>query len=184
MPSKGEQCPHGKSACSIFDTYCWVDNALMLPRETRRIVRAINGLGTEAPERMAAEAAARLVHVALQLQSISVSASLAYRVAAVEALAGHLRPPRKFSPFMREWVPAYPDLESDLDLLYGEVRSGHVHAGAFLAREYADTGFTNSFLDPDEDQKYEIMGKVRHLTRLAIGKWLLSIPDPARNGEP
>jgi hypothetical protein len=100
---------------------------LSFPREARRILR----FAETAPERLrtAFDGCCRLYQLSNVLPHEFVSAKLALRVAAVEALTKATEKGDSFSAFMRARSPlvrSYPDL---LDVLYGKLRSGLFHAG-------------------------------------------------------
>lgn len=171
MPRKGDMCQLGRYACGIKDLPI-VDNLMTFPRETRGVLRAIGGESADPCTLKAFNAAARLTRVALELKQVAPSASLAYRVAAIEALAHHLQPSMSFSEFMRKWLPRGEAADSELNFLYGRIRSGHLHAGSFIAKEFDERAITDGFLDPELTSTYSVMAKVRFLTREAIANWL------------
>jgi hypothetical protein len=100
---------------------------LSLPRETRRVLR----FADTAPEpiRKAFDGCCRLYQLSNVLPHEFVSARLALRVAAAEAVAKVAEPSQSFAAFMRSRSPliqAHPEL---LDILYKDLRSGLFHAG-------------------------------------------------------
>lgn len=181
MPKKGELCRLGSFGCRIGE-FPIVDHRMTFPRETRSILRAVTVDTRDPSLRNGFNAAARLTRVALELMQVAPSASLAYRVAAVEALAHHLKPSLTFSEFMRKWLYNVGAVDPELEFLYGPVRSGHLHAGTFIAKEFDEPATADGFLDPESSSTHGVMARVRHLTRQAIANWMKAVLlDQSRN---
>jgi len=125
MPQKGEFCKLGKFYGSLSDRFRTAGDLISLPKETRRIFRLIQ----KNPQfGHAFDACARLYQLGLFMSRFSTSASLAYRVASIEAICKSTRTIDSPSAFIRKYsIGAIND--EFLDFLYGEIRSGHFHAG-------------------------------------------------------
>jgi hypothetical protein len=127
LPMRGE-CLGGQWVGRLNDR-CDGGRKLSLPRETRRVLRFADA----APEKIqrAFDGCCRLYQLSHVLPHEFVSAKLAYRVAAAEALAETSEGRGGFSGFMRDRSPLIRNHPELLDTLYGKVRSALFHAGQY-----------------------------------------------------
>jgi hypothetical protein len=176
MPSKGESCRPGRFLGSISDTDVASD-ALTLPTEARRILRAIDSAAPKV--RGAFDSAARLYQAAAVLGRYYPTAGLAYRVAAVEAASAGDSTAGHFAAFVRKHVSPRPDLEKQINYLYGVVRSAHFHAGAFPLGEFDRPAIFDLVTDPMAAERSIL--QCFKLVREAIITWVASLlpPQPA-----
>jgi hypothetical protein len=183
LPAKGEICKAGQWAGSLTSPFR-TPGLQSLPQEARRVLRAIDGAQPAIAESF--DRASRLYQVAAVLGRQFPSVSLAYQVAAVEALSKSDKSVNGFSEFMRKNVNSVADLDPVLNFLYGTARSGHFHAGEFPLGEYDLMAFPHGgFMDSDyvEDSHLRRVGFT--VTREAIVNWLIArLPPPqAEEGE-
>lgn len=126
MPNKEELCKLGKFNGSLADRFRLTAGDLVtLPEETRKIFRLIQD---NIQFRYAFDACARLYQLSLAISRYSISASLAYRVASIDAICNSIGTMKGPSDFIRRYAPETVNDEI-LDFLYGKVRSAHFHAG-------------------------------------------------------
>lgn len=170
MPGKAELCALGQYSGSLRDTHRVAGELLSLPPESRRILRGIES----ARPRLAAtfDHCARLYQVAAVVGSRFPSVGLAYRVAAVEAIAKGTKEYRSFSDAVRANVEDRPGLEEMLAFLYGSVRSAHFHSGEFPMGEFDLIPFFDPLMDPDVFERQGIQRQGYLVTREAIISWL------------
>jgi hypothetical protein len=103
------------------------------------------------------------------------SVSLAYRVAAVEAIVQGNPEFSGFSDFVRKNVWEEPYLEEALDFLYGKARSAHFHSGEFPGGEFDMWRFFDPFMDDEWVKKSELQRLGYELKRTAIVTWIRSV---------
>jgi len=174
MPEKGATCPAGRYAADLLSLYRSYGGALSLPRQTRRILRGLDGASVGISR--AFDGAARLYQVGLIIGSRFPSAGLAYRVAAVDALAQ--AEGKDFGSFVREYTQPYKGRDEGINRLYGEVRSAHFHGGDFPMGEFDRIPAMDALLGPDAMQQGWLGTLGFPLARAAIVGWLTKvIPD-------
>jgi hypothetical protein len=178
LPKKGALCGAGGWSGSLTSQHK-TTGLLSLPREARRVLRAIDA--TEPAITESFNAASRLYQVALVLEAQFPSVSLAYRVAAVEALSKADPSVNGFSEFMRKTVKSITDLNSILNFLYGTVRSGHFHAGEFPLGEHDRMEFPRAFMGSEYITKSNLRLTSFAVTREAIINWLVDRLPPEQN---
>lgn len=116
LPKKGVSCPAGVYQGSVSDNRGSVmGGRLVCPKETRKILRAVENGGPKDTD--AFDNCARLYQVALTVGSRFPSVSLAYQVAAVEAITTTDADYTGFSDFMRRNLPESDGLDKFLDWL-------------------------------------------------------------------
>lgn len=133
MPRKGELCEPGGFDWSLSQPRVPWFPEITLPSEAPKLFGKIADASPEIRTRL--DGCARLYHSALLIGGRLPSAGLAYRVAAVDALAPR-GPSRKqaLRSFVDEHVHTQggeADVIRLLEFLYGKVRSGHFHGGIF-----------------------------------------------------
>ena len=171
MPQKGELCHLGAFHGSLHDKYPLIFMQLItLPKQTRKIFRA---LAADIPFQQSVDACARLYQLSLLVRRYSASASLAYRVAAIDAACQTRAVRKTFSEFMREHLPPTSDVDDILEMLYGKVRSGHFHAGQAPLDEHGQVLF-HPFFTSDYVVQAEVADQGFYVTRQALVTWLLS----------
>jgi hypothetical protein len=192
MPKKGELCPLGQYQGSLTERYRVAGHLLSLPRQARMIMK-----GIDLAEPWVADAfdrGARLYQVASVVGTQFPSVGLAYRIAAVEAIARANPEMSSFSEFMRKYISSTAVVDELLEYMYGPVRSGHFHAGEFPMGEFSRMGFFDPLMDPEDAELTRIHFACFELTREAIVNWMVSFlpsgtsdddeppPDAAANG--
>lgn len=171
LPAKGELCKPGQWGTSLGNVRRSIE-LLSLPKEARRVFRAIDH---EAPPSVSEpfDKACRLYQVGAVLQNQFPSVSLAYRVAAVEALGKSEVPASGFSEFMRRNITSHPDIDIALNYLYGTVRSAHFHSGEFPLGEYDLFEVPRAFLSSEHTRNVQLRLRGFEITREAILNWLI-----------
>ena len=170
MPKKGKLFKSGNYS-GTFGLQ-WAGQFLSFPKETRKILRFLNKEKTQLAERF--DQSVRLYRIASLIFNISPSATLAYRVASIEALIQGNSKYKSFSDFMLKNVPPREDLKDILDYLYQNIRSAHFHGGQFPMGEYESTRYFNPFIDQEFVNRVSIQNVCLEITRKAIVNWLLT----------
>lgn len=171
MPAKGDLCRLGEFRGDLTRFPPFGDR-VYLPNDSRRILRGANT--KPHPIGDAFDRCARLYQVGLVAGRRFPSVSLAYTIAAAEAIAQADSSYRGFSDFIRKhWGRSDRDVASFLEYLYGKVRSAHFHQGEFPLGEFAPIRF-----DPLMDAKWVETSSL-HLAgfsavRAAIVDWCVS----------
>lgn len=174
MPKKEELCGLGRYEGSLEARYIVAGSLLSLPHKTRKILRGIDQIHPAMTE--AIDRCAQLYRVALVDRFPSVC--LAYRIAAVEALAKCSSEFKGFSDFVRKNVKSRSNLDNLLDVLYGSVRSAHFHGGEFPMGEYSIQRFFDPIMDSSLIDQSNLARLNNELTREAIITWLYkTIPE-------
>jgi hypothetical protein len=173
MPTKGELATPGRYEESLESLRPTWPPRLTLPQETRKILRALDSAPVEA--RDAFDRCARLYRVALVIERTFPSVGVAYRVAAVEALAKGSAARSSFADLIRRYTPEFPNKEPVIDNLYGYARSGHFHAGEFPAGEFNAKGAAGGLMSIQEMKAWDVRMQGRFVCRAAIINWLLQL---------
>jgi hypothetical protein len=169
MPTKGESCKLGEYSGSFFARYT-TGATITIPRETRAILRGI--AQTDSQVREAFDRGARLYQVSLVIGRQFPSVGLAYRVAAVEAIAKSLPKALDFSEFIRAYVQSDQQVEALIKTLYGSIRSAHFHGGQFPLGEFAATRWFDPLMDEAVFRQQELGMEGARLLRVAILRWV------------
>jgi hypothetical protein len=182
MPKKGTTERLGKRGRPILNPYGYAGETVTIPLEARAILRGLERLPANLRE--AFDKCARLYQVALIVGRQLPSVGLAYRVAAVDALAQGAGATRDFREFVRSNIDLDAGLETLLNTLYGEVRSAHFHGGAFPLGEFTPQRSFDPLMDQAWVRQQEIGYQGSHLLRSTVLAWLsrtLRVPlrDPA-----
>jgi len=168
MPKKGALCWLGAFGASITEEVQYAGHLITLPKETRVVFRALNeSVSFQRPF----DSCAKLFQLSIIFSQYSASAALAYKVAAVDALAQQTAY-KNFSKFMRAQLPGEEGLDDFLDLLYRDVRSAHFHGGA-KPLDLAPA-FMGDMLDRGRHQNFLVQLHSGSLLWKAISKWILS----------
>lgn len=126
MPEKGKMCRLGRFNGTLSDRFrLTAGNLITLPSETRRVFRLIQ---SDMQFGHAFDSCAKLYQLGLLISCYSISASLAYRVASIDALCKAIGTITGPSEFIRKYAHDVAN-EELLEFLYGKVRSGHFHSG-------------------------------------------------------
>jgi len=169
MPDKGEFCKLSKFSGSVADIYrLCAGDLITLPEETRKIFRLLQ---SNVQFGYAFDACARLYQLSLIISRHSISASLAYRVAAIEAICQSMGSINSPSEFIRKYSPDRVS-EEFLDFLYGKVRSGHFHAGSMPLDKNDSVPF-HPFFSADYLLQSHLTREGFFITRKAIAHWIL-----------
>ena len=173
MPSKSAVCELGKYEGEIRAYYRHVGKLISLPKETRRILRAVDNAHVSIKE--AFDRGARLNQVSLQCGRLFPTVGLAYRVATIEAICKTENSKSNFSAFMRKHVGTSDRIEILLEYLYGSVRSAHFHGGEFPTGEFSRHYDFDAFSDVNDFDRDSIHRECFQLMRKAIVSWMLSL---------
>lgn len=173
MPSKSAVCELGKYEGEIRANYRYMGKLISLPKETRRILKAVDNAHVSIKE--AFDRGARLNQVSLQCGRLFPSVGLAYRVATIEAICKTENSKSNFSGFMREHVGSSDRIEKLLEYLYGSVRSAHFHGGEFPTGEFSRHYHFDAFSDVNDFDRDSMHRECFQLTRRAIVSWMLSL---------
>jgi hypothetical protein len=176
MPEKSALCRPGKFGGPLGQRYPTAGNGLMLPEETRKILRAVDDAPLEIVE--AFDRCARLFQVALVCGRIYPSVGLAYRVAAVEAVVQTTGQFGSFSEFMQSYVAPRPNLKTIVDYLYSRVRSAHFHAGEFPAGEFERFFALDPLMDADFVMRSDLQRECYDVLREGIVRWIIALIPP------
>ncbi|MBQ0933673.1 hypothetical protein [Ideonella alba] len=176
MPEKGARCPLGAYTGSLAARYRVAGELQSLPREARKILRGVDRAAPGVAD--AFDRGARLYQVASVCGQQFPSVGLAYRVAAVEAMSAADPSCKGFSEFMRKYVTSLKDIDSLLDYLYGQARSGHFHAGSFPGGEFSRVNYFDPLMDMEKVERDSIHRTCYELTREAIVNWMQSVVPP------
>jgi hypothetical protein len=168
MPKKGEFCKLGKFNSSLSDRFRSAGDLIELPKETRRIFRLIQ---KNVQFGHAFDACARLYQLGLFISRFSTSASLAYRVASIEAICKSTGKIDSPSAFIRKYSIGTIN-EEFLKFLYGEIRSGHFHAGSVPLDNDKSIPFHPLFT-ADYLLQSDLTQQGFSITRQAIINWIL-----------
>lgn len=170
LPKKGENCPKGVNGGSVLDNRGSVmGGRLVCPQETRKILRGVKN--SDPQDAAAFDSCARLYQVALTAGSHFPSVSLAYQIAAVEAITTTDSDYTNFSDFMRKNLSGIDGLDKFLNWLYGSVRSAHFHAGVFPLGDFSSYSF--EFPDWESHDKVNKQFSSHGIIRQAIMTWVL-----------
>jgi hypothetical protein len=171
MPRKGELCRLGKYSGSLSDE--WRPTAGQLatfPIETRRIFRALR-VGTPL-FRETVDTCARMYHLGLQISRFSITAGLAYHVAAVDAICQSGRAFDSPADFVHAYIEPTQETEVLMRYLYSDVRSAHFHAGCIPLDGVSEApGPLSTF---PSVRRPELAHAGFGLLRRAILRWLLA----------
>jgi hypothetical protein len=181
MPAKGQLCELGGYTTTLAALYRTGGTLLSLPREARRVLRGIERAGATIVD--AFDRCARLYQVAMVAGRQFPSVDLAYRVAAVDAIAQTARF-SGFSDFVRQHVAPRENTEAALEYLYRSVRSAHFHGGEFPMGEFARGFVFDPLMDEDRASMSDLRQVGYALTREAIVTWLTRmLPNLPSDGE-
>ncbi len=173
MPKKGELCALGQYKGTLAARYRVAGQLLSLPPQARKILRGVeraDPLVTDAFDR-----GSRLYQVGLVVGQQFPSVGLAYRIAAVEAIAVGGKTASSFAEFMRKHITSTSDLDEILDYMYGSVRSAHFHSGEFPLGEFARVQFFDPLMDSESLERSSLHRVCYELTREAIVNWMSSL---------
>ncbi len=174
MPAKGEFCHAATFHGSLRDRFrLRAAQLATLPSETRRIYRALKG---DEPFKKCVDDFVRLYALGLLVRKYSISASLAYHVASIDAVCKALGSWSGPSDFIRQHVAPTPNLDELLDALWGKIRSGHFHAGQAPLDDLGYVAF-HPFFTADYVVKSQLADMGFWVTRQALVGWLLKEID-------
>ncbi len=166
VPEKGQSCPMGlfEGRTHIFGR----SGPLTFPEFSRPVWRASSNAPIAVRHNF--DAMCQLYHVGLVIEEHYPSAATAYFVAAAEAASAALDSGSSFGEFMRRFSPPVAEREQLIERLYGELRSGHFHAGRFPLGDYKPRG-TTFVGDVDEELRGNFYVEGRKLLRSALTSW-------------
>ncbi len=175
-PRKAQLCRPGSYDGDIRSNCMVAGKLLSLPRESRKILRGIDHASPEITK--AFDNSARLYQVGKVCGKDFPSVGLAYQVAAVEAMCQADGVHESFSDFVRAYVEPRSDLDGILDQLYGSIRSGHFHGGAFPAGEFLRQGLFDAFMSDEEIRRISLGRACEEITREAMVNWMFNrVPE-------
>jgi hypothetical protein len=115
----------------IENTGHFPNTEIKIPQCIRKYYKSIYRMNNEEKERYFSFA--RLYNLSLTMAKYEPTVMCAYRVASFETLANSIN--ISFSEFIKKYCTLDYD-EKLIDFFYGNLRSGHFHAGKFLFNEY------------------------------------------------
>lgn len=163
MPQKGQLCELGEFSGPLWEG-SFIPGNLKFPNNTRNILKSINVAGPQFED--AFDRCARLYQVSKANKIRFPSVSLAYEIAALEALAVKTEEYTNFKNFINRNF----DKESIkvINSIYGNVRSAHFHGGSFPMGEFDFSYQGDPLLDNKIMERWQLEHKVRHVTKNII----------------
>ena len=176
MPKKGQLCELGEFSGPLWEG-SFIPGSLKLPSNTREILKNIVAAGPQFED--AFDRCARLYQVSQANKNRFPSVSLAYEIAALEALAVKTEGYKDFRDFINQSF----DKESIkiIDSIYGNVRSAHFHGGSFPMGEFDFVYLGDPLLDSGILEQHELGRKVGHVTKniiVSILKKIVALHGP------
>ncbi len=166
MPKKNKICKLGKFKNSVYDQIRYMNEYLVCPNETRKIIRGIQLASEEYQE--AFFRCCLLYQLGSNIGRYHPTVCLSYICGAVEAIIKTNESKYKnFSYFMNQYAGENKKL---YDFIYGNIRSAHWHSGNFVL---GDFNFSNDFLtDPEKHLTFNVIRISHNKMRIAILNWL------------
>ncbi|MEC4683008.1 MAG: hypothetical protein VST70_04940 [Nitrospirota bacterium] len=173
LPKKGELCNAGTFTGLFWEEESFTPGVLKLPQNTREILTSIHNAGPQFED--AFDRCARLYHVSLANQERFPSVALAYKIAALEALARKTEGYKDFKEFINQSF----DKESKkfIDSVCVDGRHKHLHAGSFPMGEYEYESVGEPIIDRSFFEKIDLYQKVGFVTRNIIENILKRIVE-------
>lgn len=169
MPDKGEFCPMGRFDGSghLFAR----SGPLSFPSYARSAWRSAEGSPGGAGGIF--DAMCQLYQVGLVIEEHYPTAALAYFVASAETASRAPESGGSFGELVRRHSASTTERTTLVDRLYGELRSGHLHAGSFPLGDYKARG-TNFIGDVVESLRGDFYFEGRKLIREVLTAWTVS----------
>lgn len=173
IPNKGELCNLGTYTGPFWEEGFFTPGSLKLPQNTREILRSIENAGPQFED--AFDRCARMYHVSLANRRRFPSVALAYKIAALEALAIKTEGYTKFKDFINQSFDE--ETIKIIDSIYGDVRCAHFHAGSFPMGEFDYTTLWEPIIDKGIVEQNELFRKVDFITQNIIASILKRLVD-------
>ena len=170
MPRKGEACTAG--AAAPIARQILTKEKLKIPAEARRFIRAVDQC--EHSKRQLIDGAARLYQIGLSLRTRFPSATLAYSIAAIDALSKTIDQ-CNVGEFLRRFSPLSRANPSVSKMLWGDFRSAHFHAGKFRLGEFNEHRLMDVIIDECAANQMHVDVLSRQITREAIVNWIVAL---------
>ena len=175
MPEKGIECNPGKWDGQLEADFGFAGTLTSLPKEARRILRLARS--TKPEVQAAFDAGARLYQVAATIGSRFPSASLAYRVAAIDAIRQAATTFRSPVEFIRAFSGVSEESDVLATYLWSDVRSAHFHGGAFPLGDFGGSAPWDPLMHAIEVEQDSMHRSLFALTRTVIVRWMLAELD-------
>jgi hypothetical protein len=171
MPKKRAICKLGEFKNSIFNQTRYMNEYLVCPKETRKILRGIASVRGEYQE--AFLRCCLLYQLASNIGRYHPTVRLSYMCGSVEAIVkSNVREYKNFSDFMTKYAGENKDL---YDFIYRNIRSAHWHSGNFAL---GDFNFSNDFLmEPKKHLTFNLIRISHNMMRSAILNWIYQVLD-------
>lgn len=168
MPAKAELCDLGQFRGSVFDDNSMSNNRFVMPRETRKIFRGLDGLSTRKKE--AFDRCANMYRLGLVLGPGLPTVKLSYFYGAIDAIIKTVDEDLDMTKFMDAYGdPGGVDVVREMGR---EVRSAHWHSGEM---KLGETDFRSDYLtNPQGLIRSAMFREGQKHIRNAIFKWCLS----------
>lgn len=166
MPKKKEICKLADFKNDIFQQIRFMNEYLVCPIQTRKILRAISDADENIQD--AFLSCSLLYQLALNAGKYYPTVRLSYICGAVESIVkSNQKKYKSFSSFMGKYAGENKKL---YDLIYRDVRSAHWHSGKFALGEF---NFESDFImNPGRHLTFNIIRVAHEKMRLAILNWL------------
>ena len=166
LPRKGQICSLGKYEHSVFDHFRFLNQTLVCPKETRKIIKGIET--SDEKIRKAFFKSCLLYKLAKTAGRQYPTVQISYECAAVESIVkSDNKQYKSFSDFMTKYAGDHKDL---FDVIYDKIRSAHWHAGELVLGEL---DFSFDYLtSPSKMITMDVIMAAHEKMRKAILNWL------------
>lgn len=167
MPKKGEILPINVATDSISEIEYYTFDDLTFPKETKRILRAVEKIQGE--KKMAFNRCCRLYQTGLSIGIYYPTIKLSYLYSSIDCICKITGQYKGFSDFILRFNPS---VDKDLlDLIHGKIRSAHWHSGVFFLGE-EESRFRDYILDREHILKFNLMQIAQGIIRQSIIEWI------------
>jgi len=166
LPRKGQVCQLGEYKNSVFNSTRFLNQTLVCPLETRKLIKGIESSDEEIKNSFIRSCL--LYQLAGNIGRYHPTVQIAYECASVEAIVkSNVKEYISFSDFMLKYAGDNKEL---YDVIYSKIRSAHWHSGEF---SLGDFNFSNEFiLNPSKHVTFKVIRLAHEQMRKAILFWL------------
>jgi hypothetical protein len=167
MPKKGEILPINVTTESISRIECYTFDDLTFPKETKRILRAVEKVQGE--QKLAFYRCCRLYQTGLSIGIYYPTIKLSYLYSSIDCICKITGQYNGFSDFILRFNPS---VDKDLlDLIHRKIRSAHWHTGVFYLGE-EESRFRDYILDREHILKFNLIQIAQVIIRQSIIEWI------------